>query len=144
MVCLRCLCCCAAFVAFPKRKKLEREKDKELRGVAAEALKELEDTFSVGLALVADHRDHSGIKPQADRGEGSGNDVPGKAPFAEEGGSTPWWAVLLPKNVSVTSISKKMVPTFGTHVGATPSMRSTGEEVYEGRSLAPVLPVKTR
>ena len=79
------------------RKQLEREKDKELRGVAAEALKELEDTFSQGLALVAEHREHSGIKPQADRGEDSSSGV--RTPFTEDGGSTPWWAVLLPNNI---------------------------------------------
>ena len=83
----------ATSAAFSLRTQLEREKDKELRGVAAEALKELEETFSVGLALVADHREHSGIKPQADRGEDSSDDVPGMQ-FAEDGGSRPWWAVV--------------------------------------------------
>lgn len=53
---------------FLTRKQLAQEKDKELRGVAAEALKELEETFSKGMALVAENREHSGIKPQADRG----------------------------------------------------------------------------
>lgn len=62
------------FAACSPRKQLEREKDKELRGVSAEALKELEDTFSAGLALVADHREHSGIKPQADRGKDSSSE----------------------------------------------------------------------
>lgn len=54
-----------------QRKLREREKDEELRSLAQAVLPELEDTLSRGLALVDEQREHSGIKPQADRGESS-------------------------------------------------------------------------
>lgn len=75
-VCLTLMLCgmlayAALLCRLSSRKQLERETDKKLRDVAAGALKELEDTFSQGLALVAEDREHSGIKPQADRGKDS-------------------------------------------------------------------------
>lgn len=52
-----------------QRKRREREKDERLRSLAQAVLPELEDMLSRGLDLVGEQRKHSGIKPQADRGE---------------------------------------------------------------------------
>lgn len=56
------------FFFFFVRRRIEKERDEGLRGVARATLQELEESLYQGLDLVSAEREHPGIKPQADTG----------------------------------------------------------------------------